>query len=123
MHARRLAQEHPEISVVSFNPSVVPGTEIARDRNVVQRYLWRTLMPVLSHVLPGVRHIERSAGDLAWLVGEASLAGASGAYFDGRTLQPGSAESRDAAKIARVMEVSRALIADRLAPERSLSQA
>jgi len=37
MHVRHLARELPAIGVVAFNPSVVPGTEIGRDRNWLQQ--------------------------------------------------------------------------------------
>ena len=117
MHARTLAREHPEIAVVSYNPSVVAATGIARERNGLQRYLWRTLFPLLTPVLPGARSIARSAGDLAWLLTKADLAKASGAYFDGRKIVPGSPDSRHPAKIARMMQVSRELIAGALQQE------
>jgi NAD(P)-dependent dehydrogenase (short-subunit alcohol dehydrogenase family) len=116
MHARALAEEHPGIETVSFNPSVVPGTGIARDRNALQRYLWRTLMPFLAPVLPGVRHVETSGADLAWLIADADLRQRSGSYFDGRIACDGSPESRDPAKIARLMEASRALIVEAFEP-------
>lgn len=110
MHARALAGELPHLAVVSFNPSVVPGTGIARERNALQRYLWRTLAPALAPIVPGMRHVNTSGGDLAWLVCEAHLAPLSGSYIDGRRPDPGSAESRDPAKIARLMHVSRELL-------------
>lgn len=114
MHARTLAREHPAIAVVSYNPSVVAATGIARERNGLQRYLWRTLFPLLTPILPGARSIARSGGDLAWLLTEADLRKVSGAYFDSRTVLPGSPDSRDPEKIARMMQVSRELIAGAL---------
>jgi protochlorophyllide reductase len=115
MHARALAQDFPTLGVASFNPSVVPGTGIARDRNALQKYLWRTLMPALTPILPGARHVETSAADLVHLIAAADLRQRSGSYFDGRTPAEGSAESRDSAKIARLMQASRQLIAGVLA--------
>lgn len=110
MHARALAREYPHLAVVSFNPSVVPGTGIARERNALQRYLWRTLAPALADIVPGMRHVNTSGGDLAWLVCEAYLAPLTGSYIDGRRPDPGSDESRDEGKIGRLMQTSRALI-------------
>lgn len=111
MHARALAKAYPALSVVSFNPSVVPGTEIVRHRDALQKFLWRNVAPVLAPIIPGMRHINQSAGDLAWLLCEAYLKPASGSYFDGRRPVPGSKDSRDPEKIEQVMRISRELVA------------
>ena len=110
MHARHLARELPDIGVVAFNPSVVPGTEVARDRNWLQRLGWKYIMPAFAPILPGARTVRRSGSDLLWHVTEADAPGLSGQYVDGRVPQPGSEESRDAAKIARAIEVGYALL-------------
>jgi NAD(P)-dependent dehydrogenase (short-subunit alcohol dehydrogenase family) len=121
MHARALAEQYPDLAVASFNPGVVPATDIARERSALQRYLWRSLLPALAPVLPGVRSISRSSWDLAWLVTEAQLKPVSGSFFDGRRPSPGSPDSRDKAKISRLMDVSRSLIAQTLQEERSVA--
>lgn len=110
MHARLMAQELPRIGVVAFNPSVVPGTEIGRDRNWLQQLAWKHVMPALAPILPGARALEESASDLLWLLTEANAHGLSGQYVDGRMRQPGSKESRDPAKIKRAAEVARILL-------------
>ncbi len=129
MHARLLAHQAPNLRAVSFNPSVVPGTGIARERNFVQRLFWDYVLPPLAPVLPGARSIARSGGDLFHLLTEAEirplheatrdpqnrtqpLVPVSGDYVDGRTPQAGSAESRDASKIARMRAVSLQLLAE-----------
>ena len=109
MHVRHLAQELPAIGAIAFNPSVVPGTEIGRDRNWLQRLGWKYIMPYLTPLLPGARGVERSASDLLWLLTEADAQGLSG-YVNGRIPEPGSSESRDPAKIARTLEVARMLL-------------
>ena len=114
MHARHLAHELPTIGVVAFNPSVVPGTKIARDRNWLQRLGWRHVMPPFAPILPGARSLEHSSSDLLWLLTEADVQSMSGNYVDGREVQSGSKESRDWVKIARAMEVGRTLISKRL---------
>ena len=73
MHARALAEQYPDLAVASFTPGVLPGTDIARDRDLLQHLLWRWLLPALAPVLPGVRSLARSSGDLAWLITEARL--------------------------------------------------
>ena len=111
MHARALAKEYPQLSIVSFNPSVVPGTEIVRHRDALQKFLWRTVAPLLAPIIPGMRHLDQSAGDLAWLLCDAYLKPATGSYFDGRRPVPGSKDSRDPDKIEQVMRISRELVA------------
>ena len=111
---RHLAQEIPTIGIVAYNPSVVPGTEIARDRNWMQRLGWKYVMPLLSPILPGTRSLKRSASDLVWLLTEADTQSMSGKYVDGRQVRPGSLDSQDPAKIARSVEVANWLINERL---------
>jgi NAD(P)-dependent dehydrogenase (short-subunit alcohol dehydrogenase family) len=110
MHARHLARELPGIGVLAFNPSVVPGTEIGRDRNWLQQLGWKYVMPVLAPILPGARTLERSASDLLWLVTDADARSLSGQYVDGRMPQPGSDESRDPVKIARAVDAALSLL-------------
>jgi NAD(P)-dependent dehydrogenase (short-subunit alcohol dehydrogenase family) len=119
MHARALAAQYPNLACASFTPGVLPGTDIARDRDVLQHIAWRWLLPVLAPVLPGVRSLARSSGDLVWLTTEAQFQGVSGSFFDGRRPRPGSRDSRDKAKISRLMDVSRSLITTALQQERS----
>jgi NAD(P)-dependent dehydrogenase (short-subunit alcohol dehydrogenase family) len=114
MHARYLARELPTIGVVAFNPSVVPGTEIARDRNWLQQLGWKLVMPALAPILPGARSLGQSSSDLLWLLTEADVQSISGNYVDGRKVQAGSKESRDWVKIARAMEVAKSLIRKKL---------
>jgi NAD(P)-dependent dehydrogenase (short-subunit alcohol dehydrogenase family) len=119
MHARALAEQYPGLAVASFSPGVVPATDIARERSALQRYLWGTVLPMVAPALPGVRSVEQSSSDLVWLLTEARLEPVSGSFFDGRRLRPGSSDSRDKAKVSRLMDVSRSLIAQTLKEERS----
>jgi NAD(P)-dependent dehydrogenase (short-subunit alcohol dehydrogenase family) len=114
MHARHLARELPAIGVIAFNPSVVPGTGIARDRNWLQQLGWRHIMPALVPILPGARSIERSSRDLLWLITKVDAHSISGSYVDGREVQTGSKESSDWTKIARTVQVARSLINARM---------
>jgi NAD(P)-dependent dehydrogenase (short-subunit alcohol dehydrogenase family) len=114
LSARHFARTKPRFSTLAFNPSVVPGTDIARDRNMLQILSWKYVMPILAPVLPGVRTIERSAGDLLWLLTDANAESLRGQYVDGRAVAPGSAESRADEKIAAVATASHELIARHL---------
>jgi hypothetical protein len=53
------------------------------------------------------------------LITEAQLEPVSGSFFDGRRPSPGSPDSQDKAKISRLMDVSRRLIAQTLQEKRS----
>jgi protochlorophyllide reductase len=117
LYVRYLSRVLPNISVIGFNPSVVPGTEIGRDRNWFQRVAWKYLLPLLSPVLPGARSIRQSSSDLLWLINEADARRLSGEYVDGRVVRPGSQESRDEKKIARTVAVAQALLASVLTSE------
>lgn len=115
MNARHLAATETRFSTFAFNPSVVPGTDIARERHPLQILGWKYLMPALAPILPGARSLARSAGDLLWLVTEADATRLHGQYVNGRRVEPGSDESRDVEKIAETVATSRALIARALA--------
>ena len=119
MYVRHLARALPDIGVLAFNPSVVPGTAIGRDRNWLQQLGWKYVMPPLAPLLPGARPFNTSVSDLLWLMTEADARSLSGHYVDGRVAQPGSEESNDEAKIARAVEVAHALLATILKPEKS----
>ena len=90
------------------------GTEIARDRNWMQRLGWKYIMPLIGPILPGVRSLKRSSADLLWLLTDAEVQSISGGYVDGREVLRGSLESRDRKKIARSVEVAKWIIDDRL---------
>ena len=113
MHARHLAATRADLTVVSFNPSVVPGTDIARDRGWLLHHGWKYVIPALAGVLPGTRSIETSANDLVWLATDELPCDISGCYVNGRRREPGSVESSDPEKIKRLIEVSRQICRER----------
>lgn len=114
MTVRHWGRTERRFATLAFNPSVVPGTDIARDRNALQILLWKRLMTLLAPVLPGARTLDRSAADLLWLITDANAAAMTGCYVNGRTVEAGSPESNDPSKIAEVIEVSRQLLTEKL---------
>lgn len=114
LNARFIAKTEPRFSTFAFNPSVVPGTDIARERNIFQILGWKYIMSALAPILPGARSMSRSAGDLLWLATDAPAETLRGEYVNGRHVEPGSADSRDEVKMAAVVKVSRAMIDSRL---------
>jgi NAD(P)-dependent dehydrogenase (short-subunit alcohol dehydrogenase family) len=105
---RRLtANGTPDVSVLAFNPGLMPGTGLARDYGPLARFAWRYVMPVLTVVRPkSVRTTRRSGADLAWLATHPSLQKRSGRYFDGREETRSSEESYDREKAALLWEAS-----------------
>lgn len=68
------------LAAFAFDPGLMPGTGLARDRGALSRLAWQTL----ARALPGSSSARRSGAALAWLVTDPSLAGTSGRYFDFR---------------------------------------
>ncbi|HXZ17334.1 MAG TPA: SDR family NAD(P)-dependent oxidoreductase [Roseiarcus sp.] len=63
LYAYDMASRAPEARVrfFCFDPGLMPGTGLARDRSAVERFAWRFVMPVLGWFLPGVSSPARSA--------------------------------------------------------------
>jgi NAD(P)-dependent dehydrogenase (short-subunit alcohol dehydrogenase family) len=79
------------IDVFTFNPSLVPGTGLARDYGALGRWAWDAIMPLLRFT-PFAMSAERAGGLLA----DAAVGprpGATGSYIDRRTVVPSSTES------------------------------
>jgi NAD(P)-dependent dehydrogenase (short-subunit alcohol dehydrogenase family) len=68
------------LAAFAFDPGLMPGTGLARDRGALARLAWHTI----AHALPGSSSARRSGAALAWLVTSSSLAGTTGRYFDHR---------------------------------------
>ncbi|MEV0705571.1 SDR family NAD(P)-dependent oxidoreductase [Saccharopolyspora sp. NPDC050389] len=106
--ARRLRDR--KITANAFDPGLMPETGLARDYPPPVRRLYARIAPMLIRALPGVRPVDQSASDLAWLVTSPEPAAVSGAYFTGRTRRRSSAESYDEARAKELWEVSEELI-------------
>lgn len=75
-------------TVVSFDPGLMPGTGLAREANVVVRFLWNRVLPHLIPLLrllsPNVHTAQESGAALAWLTIDPEAIQASGTYYEGR---------------------------------------
>jgi NAD(P)-dependent dehydrogenase (short-subunit alcohol dehydrogenase family) len=81
------------VDVYTFNPSLVPGTGLARDYGALGRWAWDTVMPLLRFT-PFAMSAEQAGGLLA----DAAVGprpGDSGSYIDRQAVVPSSAESHD----------------------------
>lgn len=79
--ARRVPSERARF--VAFDPGLMPGTGLARDRSAIERWGWRNLLPALRVMSGKVSSAERSGWALARLLAEPALA-STGQYLDFR---------------------------------------
>jgi NAD(P)-dependent dehydrogenase (short-subunit alcohol dehydrogenase family) len=108
--ARRLTSGEPgslQITVIAFDPGLMPGTGLARDYRGFQAFAWRYLLPALIAV-PGVNAhtVGHSASALARLVTDPSLESTTAQYFSGTKPRRSSAETYDQAKAADLWAAS-----------------
>lgn len=52
---------HGTCSFYAFDPGLMPGTALARDRSAMEQFGWRYVMPALRYFVPGVSSSELSA--------------------------------------------------------------
>jgi protochlorophyllide reductase len=90
--ARRERAEGPRY--FAFDPGLMPGTGLARDRSALERFGWSTVMPLLVPFIGGASTPLRSASALALLLTGRALSGASGRHLDFTLAEtPSSADS------------------------------
>lgn len=84
LHVYALARrEKPDgLRYFAFDPGLMPGTGLARDRSALERFGWSTLMPLLVPLIPGASTPLRSASALALLLTGRAFAGATGRHLD-----------------------------------------
>lgn len=81
------------IDVVSYNPGLVPGTDLARDADPVTRFAMRRIMPLLT-ATPLATSPARAGRFLADAA-PGGIDAPSGAYVDRSRVAPSSHESYD----------------------------
>jgi protochlorophyllide reductase len=67
---------------LAFDPGLMPGTGLARDRSAMERFGWSNIMPLAGRLMAGVSSPARSGSALARLLAEPSLAPRSGMHVD-----------------------------------------
>lgn len=94
-HTHELARRAPKSVVpICFDPGMMPGTELARDRGTVAQLVWKRVMPALRP-LPGISTPEVSGRHLADL---ARAAAPRGDYVEIDRRTASSDESYDEAR-------------------------
>lgn len=104
------------VTVYSFNPGLVPGTGLARDRGPIARFAWRTIMPALA-ITPIASRPSGAGANLA-TAAIGPTPGENGAYINRARAERSSDESYDLAREAELWDT-----ADRLCGIGSLAPA
>ncbi|MCA0303084.1 MAG: SDR family NAD(P)-dependent oxidoreductase [Proteobacteria bacterium] len=80
--------------VIAFDPGLMPGTGLARDRSAVEQWAWSTVLPILVRPFPGASTARRSGEALAEILLGRRCTDDSGVHVDHRLVRtPGSADS------------------------------
>lgn len=88
------ARREQRAGFFAFDPGLVPGTGLARNRGVLT-WLWKNVLPVAALAMPGASTAPRSGAALAWMLTAGELAGQSGRHYDfSRRETPSSQDSR-----------------------------
>ncbi|RFU35496.1 hypothetical protein B7463_g858, partial [Scytalidium lignicola] len=100
---RRLSNAKKNITVVAFDPGLMPGTGLAREASGAEHWLWIHLMPRMIPLLralltPNIHTVEDSGASLTRLALDSEIESQSGAYFEGRKVIKSSVESYDESK-------------------------
>lgn len=78
--ARRGVPDGPRF--LAFDPGLVAGTGLARERSAFERWGWTTLLPVLARAIPGASNARRSAAAYAALLTARAFAQDTGVHVD-----------------------------------------
>lgn len=70
--------------IFAFDPGLMPGTGLARDRGLLERLAWHTVLHLAVPFVAGMSTPRRSGAALAWVATDPSLNGQTGLYVDHR---------------------------------------
>ncbi|MEM9723835.1 MAG: SDR family NAD(P)-dependent oxidoreductase [Pseudomonadota bacterium] len=115
LQASHWAQTDPDRPTVLFDPGLMPGTDLARDRSAIEQFAWNTILPALGFLMRGVSSAQRSGRMLAALMaGERKARSGDYVEYSGRLLQPWS-QTNDPAMRADLDDTSRRLVSAAMA--------
>lgn len=103
LHRRLLAIPERNLTVVAFDPGLMPGTGLLREGNSLEKFLWLRLLPRILPLLrfivsPNIHSAQESGTNLARLAVGADVEGKSGVYFEGKEIIKSSKDSYDDSK-------------------------
>lgn len=78
--ARRVGPGGPRF--VAFDPGLMPGTGLARDRGALEQWGWSNLMPLMARLIPGASTVRQSATSCAKLLASRAFEHGSGLHVD-----------------------------------------
>lgn len=86
LHVYALARCRPPDGprYLAFDPGLMPGTGLARDRSALERWGWSSLLPRLTPLLSGTSTAEASARALARLLASSAHPAGNGVHVDYR---------------------------------------
>ncbi len=97
-------------SFYAFDPGLMPGTALARDRAVMEQFGWKYVLPALRHFVPGVSSSELSAKALVQhCILHPKFPSGSYVEFNGK-LAPRTKLSENKDNAADLMSISRDLL-------------
>lgn len=101
--SRRLAGRPGAVTVTAMDPGLMPGTHLAREGSVVERFLWYRVLPRILPLLrllvhPNIHTAAESGAALARLAVGVEVEGVEGRYFEGVREIPSSEDSYVRAK-------------------------
>jgi hypothetical protein len=80
--SRRVSPDR--VRFLAFDPGLMPGTGLARDRSAGERWAWKYILPLFRWLVQGVSSPQKSARALSCLLTEPAIAPTSGQHFDYR---------------------------------------
>lgn len=106
LEASGLSTPKAPITVNAFAPGLMAGTGLGRDSEGRTRFMWYTVMPLLSRLMGFGTTPAQAGADLAYLATDPALTDVTGKYFSGREMVESSAESYDRDKAADLWQTS-----------------
>jgi len=104
LHKRfvRISDEK-KVSVITFDPGLMPGTGLAREASAFLQWIWHHLLPRIIPLLrrmvnPNIHLPQESGASLARLAVSPELEGVSGVYYEGKKEIKSSEASYDEKK-------------------------
>jgi NAD(P)-dependent dehydrogenase (short-subunit alcohol dehydrogenase family) len=110
LEAERHSTPEQPITVNSFDPGGVPGTELTRDYPIVIRWVFNSILPpaipLLKRLGLNINDVHTAGRAMARLILDPELECISGKYFQGMVEIPSSTESYDRAKAIQLWNFS-----------------